>query len=91
MGLIGFNIFFQGDGLNEDQNNEETNDRINGIMPSRASKIPLNKSKMSPETDNNPPKSYSEEYLDPIPVPGKVNTAGGEDSAFIMPDGETLY
>jgi hypothetical protein len=91
VGLIGVNILLQDDGLNEDQNNEESNDQINRILPSRESKIPVNKTKMSPERDNNPPKSCSEEYLDPIPVPGKVNTAGGEDSAFIMPDGETLY
>ncbi len=91
VGLIGVNILYQDDVLNEDQINQETNDQNNRILPSRESKIPVNKPKMSPETDYNPPKSYSEEYLDPIPVPGKVNTAGGEDSAFIMPDGETLY
>ncbi len=34
-----------------------------------------------------------DEYADPVPVPlpYPVNTAGAEDSAFIMPDGETLY
>jgi hypothetical protein len=29
--------------------------------------------------------------MDPVPVQGPVNTAGAEDSAFILPDGNTLY
>ena len=91
VGFIGVNIFFQDDDLNGDQVNDESNGMNNGILPSRESKIPVNKTKMNPEIDNNPPKSYSDEYLDPIPVTGQVNTAGGEDSAFIMPDGDTLY
>ena len=57
----------------------------------RESKIPPNAVKMTPETDSNPPKSYSLEYYDPVPLPYPINTAGGEDSAFILPDGKTLY
>jgi len=57
----------------------------------RESKIPLNAVKVTPETDLNPPKSHSLEYIDPVPLPYPINTRGGEDSAFIMPDGETLY
>ena len=56
----------------------------------RESKIPSDAVKASPETDMSPPKSYSEEYNDPVPVKN-INTAGAEDSAFIMPDGNTLY
>lgn len=57
----------------------------------RESKIPTNAVKVAPETDLNPPKSYSLDYYDPVPLPYPINTAGGEDSAFIMPDGKTLY
>jgi len=57
----------------------------------RKSKIPATAIKITPQTDVNPPKSFSLEYSDPVPVLGKVNTAGAEDSAFILPDGNTLY
>lgn len=47
---------------------------------------------MSPQTDAHPPLlSFNDEYEDPVPIPGFVNTAGMEDSPFIMPDGNTLY
>jgi hypothetical protein len=60
-------------------------------LPSRKSMIPDDLVKITPEMDSTPPKSYSPEYIDPVPIPGLVNTAGGEDSAFIIPGGETLY
>jgi hypothetical protein len=59
--------------------------------PDRESLIPAAQVKIRPETDTYPPKSLSAEYEDPVPLPYPVNTAGGEDSAFIMPDGNTLY
>lgn len=57
----------------------------------RESKIPANAVKMSPENDEHPPILNSTEYDRPVPVPGSVNTAGGEDSPFITSDGNTLY
>jgi len=57
----------------------------------RGSKIPAGAIKMTPELDELTPKSESQEYHDPIPLPYPINTAGGEDSAFILPGGETLY
>ena len=57
----------------------------------RESKIPPDAVKMTPQTDFAPPISYSPEYSEPVPVPGLVNTAGAEDSAFVMPEGNTLY
>jgi len=57
----------------------------------RLDSIPTNQAKQSPETDVYPPKSLTNEYTDPVPLPSPVNTAGAEDSAFIMPDGNTLY
>jgi hypothetical protein len=60
-------------------------------LPDRESLIPASQVKILPEGDIHPPRSGSEEYADPVPLPYPVNTAGAEDSAFIMPDGETLY
>ena len=57
----------------------------------RESKIPTDAVKMTPASDAAPVKSYSDEYNDPVPLPYPVNTAGAEDSAFILPDGNTLY
>jgi hypothetical protein len=68
------------------------NDGFNDYpVVNRENKIPSNAVKITPETDLNPPKSYSNEYHDPVPLPRPINTAGGEDSAFIRPDGKTLY
>jgi hypothetical protein len=60
-------------------------------LPMRESKIPADAVKMNPETDAAPVKSLSPEYSNPIPLPYPVNTAGAEDSPFVMPDGKTLY
>jgi hypothetical protein len=57
----------------------------------RESKIPSDAVKMSPQTDAAPVRSLSPGYYDPVPVPYPINTAGGEDSAFILPDGNTLF
>jgi len=57
----------------------------------RESLIPATQIKILPETDNYPMRSESPEYEDPVPLPYPVNTAGAEDSAFITPDGNTLY
>lgn len=61
------------------------------IQISRYEKIPTSAIKITPEMDVNPPKSYSSEYNDPVHVPGQLNTAGAEDSPFMMPDGNTIY
>ncbi len=57
----------------------------------RESRIPADAVKITQEADVSPPQTYSDEYEKPVPVPGLVNTAGAEDSAFVMPDGDTLY
>jgi hypothetical protein len=59
--------------------------------PDRESLIPATQNKITPEIDIYPPKSETGEYEDPVPLPYPVNTAGAEDSAFITPDGNTLY
>jgi hypothetical protein len=60
-------------------------------IPDRESLIPVGAVKMSPENDKLPPVLLSDEYQGPLPLPYPVNTRGAEDSAFIMPDGQTLY
>ena len=57
----------------------------------RLTGLPSDIEKRSPSTDQFPPILHSHDYEEPIPIPGDVNTIGGEDSAFILPDGETLY
>ncbi|GAB4505173.1 MAG: hypothetical protein Fur0043_21680 [Anaerolineales bacterium] len=59
--------------------------------PDRLAAIPAGAIKMTPETDSYPVKSETDEYTDPVPLPFPVNTSGAEDSAFMMPDGKTLY
>ncbi len=46
---------------------------------------------MTPQLDTLPPKLHSAEFQDPVPLGSGVNTAGGEDSPFVLPDGNTLY
>ena len=60
-------------------------------IPQRESLIPLDAIKMTPENDKVLPQLHSNEYEYPVPLPYPVNTRGAEDSAFIMPDGKTLY
>ncbi len=57
----------------------------------REDKIPANAVKVLPGTDENPPVISLDGYEAPVPIPGKVNTAGAEDSPFITDDGNTLY
>lgn len=57
----------------------------------RLEKIPNDAVKMNPSLDKNPVESYSEEFYDPVPLSSEINSAGGEDSSFILPDGKTLY
>lgn len=57
----------------------------------RESKIPGDVHKRVPETDQYPPILHSDDFEEPIPLPYPINTAGAEDSAFILPDGNTLY
>lgn len=64
---------------------------ITGRWTTREMAIPPAAVKMTPETDAHPPILHSDEYEEPIPVPYPINTAGAEDSCFIMPDGNTMF
>ena len=61
------------------------------VMRTRAEAIPAEALKVSPSTDAHPPILHSDEFGQPAPLAGAVNTAGAEDSAFILPDGRTIY
>jgi len=57
----------------------------------RRAAIPEGTVKRRPETDQHPPILHSDEYEQPVPLPDSINTAGVEDSPFILPDGTSLY
>ncbi|NMB62689.1 MAG: hypothetical protein GYA18_10180 [Chloroflexi bacterium] len=73
----------------EGSNESEIQDTVE--LPDRESLIPADAVKMSPENDALPPELHSDEFEAPVPLPYPVNTRGAEDSAFILPDGQTLY
>jgi hypothetical protein len=66
-------------------------DPVVPVTVDRKRLIPEGQIKITKENDIYPVRSESEDYEDPVPLPYPVNTAGAEDSAFIMPDGKTLY
>jgi hypothetical protein len=61
------------------------------IAISRESKIPTDAVKVTPQTDAHPLEMKSDEFRQPVPLSSAVNTAGAEDSPFVMPEGNTLY
>jgi hypothetical protein len=60
-------------------------------LPEREDKIPAAAIKSTPQEDVYPPILHSDQYENPEPLTSGVNTAGGEDSPFITPSGDTLY
>jgi hypothetical protein len=58
---------------------------------SRLNSIPSNAVKVRPDDDNFPPQVVSPDYNSAVPLGSGINTAGAEDSAFILPDGNTMY
>ena len=65
------------------------NDQYPNVTRSEA--IPEGAQKGLPSTDHHPPVMHSSFWFEPIPLEGPINTAGAEDSPFILPDGNTLY
>ncbi|HUV61459.1 MAG TPA: hypothetical protein VMW71_04750 [Thermoplasmata archaeon] len=57
----------------------------------RLMSIPDDAAKMTPALDNFKPVVLSNLWEQPVPMPGPVNTAGAEDSAFITPDGNWFF
>lgn len=50
----------------------------------------LPEEKYGPESDVWPPTAAAG-WTQPVPLPFPVNTTGGEDGPFLLPDGQTLY
>jgi hypothetical protein len=68
--------------------------RVGVANQTREALIPADIVKLTPENDPAPPQLNPELagiWHDPVPLDGPVNSAGAEDSAFITPDGNTLY
>lgn len=57
----------------------------------RNATLPADIEKRLPEADAFPPVLHAAGFEEPVPLPAPVNTAGAEDSPFILPDGNTLY
>jgi hypothetical protein len=62
-----------------------------GETRTREQAIPATVIKINPEMDIYPPILHSDEYEQPVPMPYPINTAGAEDSGFVMPTGNTFY
>jgi hypothetical protein len=56
----------------------------------REALIPADAVKMGPSNDEHPPLLVSGDYESPVPLPGLVNSAGGEDGVFVTPDGRRM-
>lgn len=67
------------------------NEPVETPLPSRQSKIPSDAVKMHPEDDAHPPILHAQGWENLQPVPGSINTAGGEDAPFITPDGTSFF
>jgi hypothetical protein len=57
----------------------------------RLDAIPAGAVKYTPDQDPHPPIMHDPGYSKPLPLPGPINTAGAEDSPFIIPSGNVLY
>ncbi len=82
IGLIIFLIAVELTGCGNDQN---------AIVANRLEKIPTSTIKITSAKDQHPPILHSNDWQKPIPLDNAINTAGAEDSPFIMPNGDTLY
>jgi hypothetical protein len=60
-------------------------------MLTRAEAVPETAVKMTPEMDVYPPVLHSDGWENPVPLGSPIDTAGGEDSPFITPDGNNFY
>ena len=60
----------------------------------RIASIPQNATKMGPDTDLFKPivnPNYTSQWMQPVPLPEPINTAGAEDSPFITQNGSWFF
>ncbi|OGS44449.1 MAG: hypothetical protein A3K76_03565 [Euryarchaeota archaeon RBG_13_57_23] len=60
-------------------------------VPLRSDVIPDDVAKGTPATDYFKPVLHLDDWEDPVPMTGPINTAGAEDSPFITPDGNRFF
>ncbi|OGS56038.1 MAG: hypothetical protein A3K60_02725 [Euryarchaeota archaeon RBG_19FT_COMBO_56_21] len=60
-------------------------------VPLRSDTIPADVAKGTPATDYFKPVLHLDDWEDPVPMSGPINTAGAEDSPFITPDGNRFF
>ncbi len=66
-------------------------DTVAETTKTREESIFENATKVTPEDDDYPPElHYKDDWFDPTPMPGPINTAGVEDAPVITPDGNTF-
>lgn len=58
------------------------------LIPSRYSRISDSAEKIEPASDHLPPVLHSPDWEEPVPMPGPINTAGGEDRLSSQPMGK---
>jgi hypothetical protein len=75
----------------ENQPNDITKNDKNNLYTIGRAKATQELTKIQPEQDQYPPQLHSPLYENPVPMPGPVNTAGAEDSPFILPCGCDFY
>ena len=68
-----------------------TGDEGENKSKSRQEAIPSDAVKVLPAIDHYPPVLHSSEWQQPMPLEGPINTAGAEDSPFVLSDGSALY
>ena len=61
------------------------------MVQAREEAIPMDAVKGTPGTDVFPPVVHSDDWQQPVPMPGPVNTAGAEDACFVTLDGSAFY
>jgi len=64
---------------------------ITAVAKTRLEALPADAVKRGPTDDVYPPVLHAAEFLEPVPVPAPINTAGLEDSPFIAPDGRLYF
>ena len=70
---------------------EKPTDPVSESPVTREERIPDGAVKITPKADLFPPLLNVTGWNVPVPMPGPVNTSGGEDSPFITPDGQTFF
>ncbi len=64
---------------------------ITPVAGTRLDALAADAVKLTPADDVYPPLLRADEFSEPVPMPGPINTSGLEDSPFIAPDGRLFF